>query len=70
MTVLLTPEGEPFWCWTYLPREQFLGLLDAASSAWAIGAGRSSQQCPDHGGGAFAGRRPRGTDHAAYRGGR
>jgi uncharacterized protein YyaL (SSP411 family) len=35
MTVLLTPEGEPFWCGTYLPREQFLGLLDAASSAWA-----------------------------------
>ncbi len=34
MTVLLTPEREPFWCGTYLPRTQFLGLLDAASTAW------------------------------------
>ncbi len=29
MTVMLTPEGEPFWCGTYLPKAQFLGLLDA-----------------------------------------
>ncbi len=35
MTVLMTPEGEPFWCGTYLPRGQFLGLLEAASGAWA-----------------------------------
>ncbi|GAA1144428.1 thioredoxin domain-containing protein [Ornithinicoccus hortensis] len=35
MTCLLTPEGEPFWCGTYLPRAQFLQLLDAAGQAWA-----------------------------------
>jgi len=35
MTVLLTPEGQPFWAGTYLPREQFLGLLGAATAAWA-----------------------------------
>ena len=26
MTVLATPDGEPFWCGTYLPRPQLLGL--------------------------------------------
>ncbi len=35
MTVMLTPEGEPFWCGTYLPKAQFLGLLDAVTAAWA-----------------------------------
>ena len=35
MTVLATPDGEPFWCGTYLPRPQLLGLLDAASAAWS-----------------------------------
>ncbi|CAN5878981.1 thioredoxin domain-containing protein [soil metagenome] len=34
MTCLLTPEGEPFWCGTYLPKPQFLQLLDAAGRAW------------------------------------
>ncbi|MCA0438033.1 MAG: thioredoxin domain-containing protein [Actinobacteria bacterium] len=34
MTVLLTPQGRPFWAGTYLPRDQFLGLLDAAWQAW------------------------------------
>jgi uncharacterized protein YyaL (SSP411 family) len=35
MTCLLTPEGQPFWCGTYLPRQQFLALLDAAVQGWA-----------------------------------
>jgi uncharacterized protein YyaL (SSP411 family) len=35
MTVLLTPDREPFWCGTYLPRAQLLGLLEAAAAAWA-----------------------------------
>ncbi|MEI2765741.1 MAG: thioredoxin domain-containing protein [Dermatophilaceae bacterium] len=35
MTVLMTAEGEPFWCGTYLPREAFLALLAAAREAWA-----------------------------------
>ncbi len=35
MTALLTPEGEPFWCGTYLPKEQFLHLLSSAGKTWA-----------------------------------
>lgn len=35
MTCLLTPEGEPFWCGTYLPRPQLLQLLSAITTAWA-----------------------------------
>ncbi|UIJ34842.1 thioredoxin domain-containing protein [Allobranchiibius sp. GilTou73] len=34
MTCLLTPAGDPFFAGTYLPREQFLRLLDAATQAW------------------------------------
>ncbi|MFC6422429.1 thioredoxin domain-containing protein [Ornithinimicrobium tianjinense] len=34
MTCLLTPEGEPFWAGTYLPREQLLQLLAGADHAW------------------------------------
>ncbi len=34
MTCLLTPDGEPFFAGTYLPREQLLGLLAAAGEAW------------------------------------
>ncbi|MGB7447845.1 MAG: thioredoxin domain-containing protein, partial [Ornithinimicrobium sp.] len=34
MTCLLTPEGAPFWCGTYLRRPQLLQLLDSATTAW------------------------------------
>ncbi|WP_289018460.1 thioredoxin domain-containing protein [uncultured Ornithinimicrobium sp.] len=34
MTCLLTPEGEPFWAGTYLPREQFAQLVRGAAKAW------------------------------------
>ncbi|HET8594202.1 MAG TPA: thioredoxin domain-containing protein [Intrasporangium sp.] len=34
MTCFLTPEGEPFFCGTYFPREQFLRLLAAIDDAW------------------------------------
>ncbi|MFK5689963.1 thioredoxin domain-containing protein [Ornithinimicrobium sp. LYQ92] len=34
MTCLLTPEGEPFWAGTYLPREDLLRLLEAAGEQW------------------------------------
>ncbi len=34
MTCLLTPAGEPVFCGTYLPREQFQGLLNSATEAW------------------------------------
>ena len=34
MTVLLTPEGDPFFAGTYLPKGDLLRLLDAAGDAW------------------------------------
>jgi uncharacterized protein YyaL (SSP411 family) len=34
MTVFATPDGEPFFCGTYYPREQFLRLVRAVSQAW------------------------------------
>ncbi|MGH3095375.1 MAG: thioredoxin domain-containing protein, partial [Streptosporangiales bacterium] len=34
MTCFLTPEGEPFYCGTYFPREQFHALLDAVERTW------------------------------------
>lgn len=34
MTVFATPDGEPFYCGTYFPREHFQRLLRAVGSAW------------------------------------
>ncbi|NUO35757.1 MAG: thioredoxin domain-containing protein, partial [Dermatophilaceae bacterium] len=34
MTVFLTPEGEPFFCGTYFPRDHFLQVLAALDEAW------------------------------------
>ncbi|MFD2025209.1 thioredoxin domain-containing protein [Promicromonospora aerolata] len=34
MTCFLTPDGEPFYCGTYYPREHFLALLDGVTEAW------------------------------------
>lgn len=34
MTVFLTPEGQPFFCGTYFPRDQFLRVLAALDEAW------------------------------------
>ncbi|WKV16486.1 thioredoxin domain-containing protein [Janibacter limosus] len=34
MTVLVTPDGEPFFAGTYLPKPQLMQLLDAAGTAW------------------------------------
>ncbi|GGM80710.1 hypothetical protein GCM10009721_01390 [Terrabacter tumescens] len=34
MTVFLTPEGEPFFCGTYFPRDHFLRVLTALDEAW------------------------------------
>ena len=34
MTCFLTPDGHPFYCGTYYPREHFLALLDAVAEAW------------------------------------
>jgi uncharacterized protein len=35
MTVLALPDGRPFWGGTYLPRANFLNLLDRVSSLWS-----------------------------------
>ena len=35
MTCLLTPDGDPFFAGTYLPRAQFLALLTNAGEVWA-----------------------------------
>ena len=34
MTVLLTPDGEPFYAGTYFPREQFSSLLHSIGELW------------------------------------
>jgi uncharacterized protein YyaL (SSP411 family) len=34
MTVFLTPEGDPFYCGTYFPRDHFLQVLTALAEAW------------------------------------
>jgi uncharacterized protein len=34
MTVLMTPEREPFFCGTYFPKPQLLQVLDAVTDAW------------------------------------
>jgi uncharacterized protein YyaL (SSP411 family) len=34
MTVFATPEGEPFYCGTYFPREQFAQLVSAVGRTW------------------------------------
>src|SRR5205085_12628965 len=34
MTVFATPDGEPFYCGTYFPREAFVRLVRAVSAAW------------------------------------
>ncbi|MEV8511279.1 thioredoxin domain-containing protein [Dactylosporangium sp. NPDC051484] len=34
MTVFATPDGEPFYCGTYFPRDAFLRLVQAVSDAW------------------------------------
>ncbi|WP_374024805.1 thioredoxin domain-containing protein [Mycobacterium sp. HNNTM2301] len=34
MTCFLTPDGRPFFCGTYYPKDSFLQLLSAVSSTW------------------------------------
>jgi uncharacterized protein YyaL (SSP411 family) len=34
MTVVATPEGEPFFCGTYFPKANFVRLLDSVTTAW------------------------------------
>jgi uncharacterized protein YyaL (SSP411 family) len=61
MTVLMTPDREPFFCGTYFPKEHLLQVLDAVSDAWRdrrdevltssthiVGALRAGQTPPPH----------------------
>src|SRR5690606_5485742 len=34
MTVVLYPDGRPFWGGTYFPKERFLQVVQAISGAW------------------------------------
>ncbi|SEG45747.1 hypothetical protein SAMN04489712_105321 [Thermomonospora echinospora] len=34
MTVFMTPDGAPFYCGTYFPRQHFQALLNAVTRAW------------------------------------
>ena len=43
MTVFLTPEGEPFFCGTYFPRDHFLRVLAALDEAWRTPRGRGAR---------------------------
>ncbi|HYO86741.1 MAG TPA: thioredoxin domain-containing protein [Dermatophilaceae bacterium] len=45
MTCVLTPEGDPFFAGTYLPRDAFLQLLDAVTATWA----QQRSRVVDHG---------------------
>lgn len=41
MTCFLTPDGRPFYCGTYYPKDAFLQLLSAVSQTWRERRGRS-----------------------------
>ncbi|BBX72379.1 thioredoxin domain-containing protein [Mycobacterium shinjukuense] len=43
MTCFLTPDGRPFFCGTYYPKEAFLQLLSAVSAAWRQRRGEVEQ---------------------------
>jgi hypothetical protein len=44
MTVFMTPAGEPFYCGTYFPREQFIRLVNAVARAWQQDRGQVNDQ--------------------------
>jgi uncharacterized protein len=44
MTVFMTPDGEPFHCGTYFPRDYFVKLVTAVASAWRQERGKVNDQ--------------------------
>jgi hypothetical protein len=40
MTVFMTPDGDPFLCGTYFPRDRFVQVVTAVSGAWKQGKDR------------------------------
>ncbi|MCV7381901.1 hypothetical protein BST11_22370 [Mycobacterium alsense] len=47
MTCFLTPDGRPFYCGTYYPKESFLQLLSAVSTTWRERRGEV-EEASDH----------------------
>ncbi len=47
MTCFLTPDGRPFFCGTYYPKDAFLQLLSAVTSTWRNRRGEV-EQASDH----------------------
>ncbi|OBH45154.1 thioredoxin domain-containing protein [Mycobacterium mantenii] len=47
MTCFLTPDGRPFFCGTYYPKEAFLQLLSAVSATWRERRGEV-EEASDH----------------------
>lgn len=47
MTCFLTPDGRPFFCGTYYPKDSFLQLLSAVSSTWRERRGEV-EEASDH----------------------
>lgn len=47
MTCFLTPDGRPFFCGTYYPKESFLQLLSAVSATWRERRGEV-EEASDH----------------------
>jgi uncharacterized protein len=44
MTVFMTPDGEPFYCGTYFPRDYFTQLVTAVARAWREDRGKVNDQ--------------------------
>lgn len=44
MTCFLTPDGRPFFCGTYYPKDAFLQLLSAVSATWRSAEARSRRR--------------------------
>jgi hypothetical protein len=44
MTVFMTPDGEPFYCGTYFPRDHFVKLVTAVAKAWREDRGQVNDQ--------------------------
>jgi hypothetical protein len=40
MTVFMTPDGDPFLCGTYFPRDRFVQVVSAVADAWKKGKAR------------------------------
>jgi hypothetical protein len=44
MTVFMTPDGDPFLCGTYFPRDRFVQVVNAVADAWRKGKNRITSE--------------------------